>query len=84
MLPNGRVLVPHNGEGKVVEYDSRGKIVWEVPFAQPIAAMRLPNGNTLITSMDPDVGAIEVDRAGAEVWTYRDPSSTRVTRAIRR
>src|SRR4030095_8790184 len=29
MLPNGRVLVPHNSENKVVEYDSAGKQVWE-------------------------------------------------------
>ena len=82
VLPSGRVLVPHNAEGKVVEYDSRGKAVWEVAFVQPIAATRLPNGNTIITSMDPAVGAIEVDRAGAEVWSYR--STARVTRAIRR
>ncbi len=84
VLQSGRVLVPHNGEGKVVEYDSRGKAIWEVPFEQPIAATRLPNGNTLITSMNPAVGAIEVDRAGAQVWTYRDPGNSRVTRALRR
>ena len=82
MLPTGRVLVPHNAEGKVVEYDRAGKVVWEIPFQQPIAATRLPNGNTLITSMDPDVGAIEVDRVGTAVWSFRD--TTRVTRAIRR
>jgi hypothetical protein len=76
--------VPHNAEGKVVEYDSKGKIVWEVPFEQPIAAMRLPNGHTLITSMSPAVGAVEVDRAGREVWSYRHSSNTRVTRAVRR
>ena len=84
MLPTGRVLIPHAGEGKVIEYDAKGKAVWEVAFEQPIAATRLPNGNTLITSMNASVGAIEVDRAGNEVWSYRDPSNTRVTRAIRR
>jgi HEAT repeat protein len=84
MLPTGRVLVPLNAEGKVVEYDSRGKIIWEVPFEQPIAATRLPNGNTLITSMDPSVGAVEVDRAGVHLWSYQHASNTRVTRAIRR
>lgn len=84
VLPSGRVLVPHNGEGKVVEYDARGKIIWEVPFDQPIAATRLPNGNTLITSMSAAVGAVEVDRAGAVVWSYRDAGNSRVTRAIRR
>ena len=82
MLPSGRVLVPHNAENKVVEYDSKGKAVWEVPFPQPIAATRVSNGNTIITSMDPAVGAVEVDRTGAEVWWYR--STARVTRAIRR
>lgn len=82
--PNGRVLVPHNAEGKVSEYDAKGRIIWEVPFDQPVAAVRLPNGNTLITSMNPGVGAVEVDRAGVEVWSYRHESETRVTRAIRR
>ena len=53
VLPNGHVLVPHNGESKVVEYDARGKAVWEVSVAQPIAAFRLANGNTLVTSMQP-------------------------------
>jgi hypothetical protein len=46
--------------------------------------MRLLNGNTLITSMDASVGALEVDRAGVTVWTYQNPSGTRVTRAFRR
>jgi hypothetical protein len=82
VLDNGRILVPHNAENKIVEYDREGKAVWEIPFDQPIAAVRLPNGNTLITSMDPSVGAVEVDRTGAEVWTYRE--LTRVTRALRR
>lgn len=84
MMPSGRVLVPHNAENKVVEYDSKGKVVWEVAFEQPIAATRLPNGNTLITSMNPQIGAVEVNRAGAQVWSYQDSSQTRVTRATRR
>jgi hypothetical protein len=83
VLPTGRVLVPHNSENKVVEYDARGKIIWEVPFESPIVATRLPNGNTLITSMNAAIGAVEVDRTGREVWSYRSENS-RVTRAIRR
>ncbi len=82
--PHGRVLVPHHAEGKVVEYDRNGKAVWEVAFEQPIAAVRLANGNTLITSMNAAVGAVEVDRTGKEVWTYRQNGESRVTRAIRR
>jgi hypothetical protein len=84
MLPTGRVIVPHSAEGKVIEYDAKGKIVWEAAFEQPIAATRLPNGNTLITSMNPAVGAVEVNRAGREVWSYKHVSNTRVTRAMRR
>lgn len=84
MLPNGRVLVPQNQEGKVLEYDSQGKVIWEVAIASPIAAVRLPNGNTLMTSMDPNVGAVEVNRAGVRVWSYTHASNTRVTRAFRR
>jgi HEAT repeat protein len=82
MQPNGRVLVPHNNENKVVEYDASGKAVWEVNVEQPVAATRLPNGNTLVTSMLPQRGAVEFDPQGNEVWSYR--SSTRVTRAVRR
>jgi outer membrane protein assembly factor BamB len=82
MLPNGRVLVPHNNENKVVEYDAGGKQVWEVSVEQPVAAVRLPNGNTLVTSMLPQRGAVEFDPAGEEKWSYR--ASTRVTRAVRR
>jgi HEAT repeat protein len=82
MLPNGRVLIPHNGENKVVEYDAHGKAVWEVNVDEPVAAVRLPNGNTLVTTMTPQRGAVEFDRNGQEVWSYR--SATRVTRALRR
>ncbi len=82
MLPSGRVLVPHNGEDKVVEYDSQGKVVWEVAVDKPVSALRLPNGHTLVTSMSPSVGAVEFDRIGTQVWQYTN--GTRVTRAVRR
>jgi len=82
VLPNGHVLIPHNGENKVVEYNGAGKAVWEVPVDQPIAATRLPNGNTLVTSMLPAKGAMEFDRRGNMVWQFT--ANTRVTRALRR
>ena len=81
MLPNGRVLVPHNAENKVVEYDINGKAVWQVEIEQPVAATRLPNGNTLVTTMTQN-RAVEFDRSGREVWEYK--TDTRVTRALRR
>jgi hypothetical protein len=45
-------------------------------------ATRLPNGNTLVTSMSPQRGAVELDPAGKEVWSYK--ADSRVTRAYRR
>jgi hypothetical protein len=56
-------------------------VVWQVPFNQPIAAVRLANGNTLVTSYN-QKRAVELDRAGKEVWEYK--TDTRVTRAFRR
>jgi hypothetical protein len=81
MLPNGHVLIPHNAENKVVEYDGKGNEVWKVTIDQPVAATRLPNGNTLVTTMAQN-RAVEFDRDGNDVWHYR--TNTRVTRAVRR
>jgi hypothetical protein len=82
VLPNGNVLIPENGNNRVVELDRDGRVVWEVAVDQPIAALRLPNGNTLVTSMNTSVGAVELDRTGKQVWQFK--ADTRVTRALRR
>jgi HEAT repeats/PQQ-like domain len=85
VLPNGNVLVPENANNRVVEIEPAGpvgRVIWEVAIDSPVAAVRLANGHTMITSMNPGRGAVEVDRAGKEVWTYR--AETRVTRALRR
>ena len=82
MLPNGHVLVPHNQEDKVVEYDTQGKVAWQISAPKPVIAVRLPNGNTIVTTFLAETGAIEYDRDGKEVWSFRH--KTRVTRAIRR
>jgi hypothetical protein len=81
VLPGGHVLVPELRNNRVVEYDTEGKVVWQVPFNQPIAAVRLANGNTLVTSYNLP-RAVELDRTGKEVWEYK--TDTRVTRAFRR
>jgi HEAT repeat protein len=82
VLPNGNVLIPENGNNRVVEHDQNGRVVWEVAIDQPIAAIRLPNGNTLVTSMNTSLGAVELDRTGKQVWQFK--ADTRVTRALRR
>ena len=64
-----------------MELDAHGGVVWEAPADQPIAAVRLANGDTLITTYS-EHRAIEVDRDGKEVWEVR--RDTRVTRAFRR
>src|SRR5262249_45717086 len=80
-LPNGRVLVPHNAENKVVEYDLNGKAAWQGDIDRPGAATGLPNGNTLGTTLNQN-RAVEFDRNGVEVWQYR--TNTKLTRAVRR
>jgi HEAT repeat protein len=82
VTPSGNVVVPEADANRVAEYDAKGQVVWEAPFEQPVAAVRLPNGNTLVTSFLPDQGAVELDRAGKKVWQYKQP--TKVTRAFRR
>jgi hypothetical protein len=57
-----------------------GKVVRELAVQQPIAALALPNGHVVVTSMNLK-RAIEFDRAGKEVWEYK--RDTRVTRAVR-
>jgi HEAT repeat protein len=79
--PNNHVLAPLLQSNKVVEYDPKGKAVWEASMDQPVAAVRLPNGHTLITSMQQN-RAIEVNREGKQVWEYK--ADSRVTRAFRR
>lgn len=82
VLPNGNVLVPENANNRVVEYDPRGRIVWDAQVSQPVAAVRLANGNTLVTSMNEN-RAVEFDRTGRQqVWEHK--ADTRVTRAFRR
>jgi len=49
MLPSGNFLVAHMDWHKVAEYDGAGKEAWSCDTPQPWAAVRLANGNTLVT-----------------------------------
>ncbi len=70
VLSNGRFLVALYCENRVIEMDAEGKILWQCTTQTPSSATRLPNGNTLVTSMD-GKAVIEFDRAGTEVWKVK-------------
>lgn len=67
MTQRGTILIPHLGDGRVVEYDLNGKIIWSVLAKSPWAATRLKNGNTLITG-DWNKYVREVNPSGKPVW----------------
>jgi acetyl esterase/lipase len=73
-LPNGHVLFTINPKKTVVEIDANHEEVWSYSegLEHPIAAQRLPNGNTVIS--DAKLGKlIEVTPAKKVVWTYASP-----------
>jgi hypothetical protein len=73
-LENGNYLVAHYGLNVVREYDPQGKLMREIPAAGgPHTAVRLPNGNTIISCADGPGGSrvFEVDAAGIVVWQVR-------------
>lgn len=69
---------------KVAEYDLKtGKVGWKHSINLPTSVQRLPNGNTLIASLNMN-RAVEVDPSGEVVWEYRATNGLRVARAYRR
>jgi len=81
VLPGDRVVIPTQQGNKVVEYNSSGKIVWEVNAQYPTSASRLPNGNTLVACIG-NSHVVEYNRAGKVVWEYSQ--NIRPSRARRR
>ena len=69
MTKAGTLLVPHMSEGKVVEYDLDGKVLWSVAAKSPWQAIRLDNGDTLIAG-DASRYAREVNPKGETVWEF--------------
>ena len=67
MTAAGTFLVAHLDLGKVAEYDATGKEIWSFATPVPWAAVRLANGNTLITG-DSHGYVKEVNPAGEVVW----------------
>ncbi len=60
-------LVAHLDLGRVVEYDDKGKELWSVPAPSAWAAVRLKNGNTLISGNQHGY-VREVNPKGEVVW----------------
>ncbi len=68
MTPAGTFLATHMDNNKVAEYDSTGKEIWSLAVPNPWGAVRLKNGNTLITS---NKGFIhEVTPDGTVMWEF--------------
>jgi HEAT repeat protein len=66
-LPNNHYLAAELNEGRVVEVDAAGKVVWECRVAQACQALRRPDGRTLVCSYG-GRRIVELDRAGKIVW----------------
>lgn len=75
-LPNGHVLFTIGPKKMVAELDQKHQVVWsygpEEGLVHPLAAQRLPNGNTLIG--DAKLGrVIEVTPEKKVAWKYESP-----------
>ena len=68
MTASGTYLAPYLQKGKVVEYDKNFNVIWS--YTIPTwAAVRLKNGNTLITD-EKDELTREVNPKGKTVWEF--------------
>jgi len=67
----GTYLFSCLGMDKVVEYDKNFNEVWSYPIKSPWAALRLKNGNTLITD-ERDSLTREVNPKGETVWEFKN------------
>ncbi len=65
----GTFLVPYLSGGKVVEFDKDFNEIWSYDIAKPWAAIRLKNGNTLISD-ESDESVIEVTPDKQVVWRF--------------
>ena len=69
MTGNGTIMVGLFAEKKVVELTLDGKEVWSVSASSPWSAVRLHNGNTLISG-DGEGYTREVNMKGETVWEF--------------
>ena len=71
LTAQGTYLVSYLNESNVVEYDMDFNKVWSYPIRSPWAALRLKNGNTLITD-EHDSLTREVNPKGETVWECKN------------
>ena len=65
----GTYLVSVFGMGYIAEYDKNFKEIWRYKCKQPWSALRLKNGNTLITN-EADALTSELNPKGEVVWQF--------------
>jgi hypothetical protein len=79
----GTYLLSYLSAGNVVEYDKDFNKIWSYPIKSPWAAIRLRDGNTLITD-EQDSLSREVNPKGETVWEFKNtdlPESFRFVQA---
>jgi hypothetical protein len=67
LTPNRTVMVGLMKEGKVNEYDLNGNLIWSCDAKSPWSAIKLLNGNVLISG-DANGYTREVNSSGKAVW----------------
>jgi hypothetical protein len=70
VTPQGTYLVSFLSMNQVVEYDKDFKEVWRYDVRSPWAAVRLKNGNTLVTN-EHDILTLELNARKDTVWSLR-------------
>jgi len=77
----GTYLVSYLSAGKVVEYDKNFNEIWSYKIRTPWAAIRLKNGNTLITD-ERDSLTREVNPKGETVWEFKSSELPEACRLV--
>jgi hypothetical protein len=67
----GTYLLSYLSAGNVMEYDKDFNKIWSYPIRSPWAAIRLKDGNTLITD-EQDSLTREVNPKGETVWEFKN------------
>ena len=78
MLPGDHVLTAEHGGNRVTERDAKGKVILEYKIDGPLAAQRLPNGNTFIATR---TRVVEVKPNGEELYGFDRPNGEIIMKA---